>query len=180
MNTLAKHFNDFSPVACEIPFYRVFLTKKEKTFKNLLTFVFCCDIILKRDFEFARKIDGGLAQLARASGSYPAGRWFKSDIRYHLRPVGQAVKTRPFHGCNMGSIPVRVTNSEKAPQQWCFSFFSGLVTRREPNLALFQSCVFRLVLRARFAFAVSEYCVTRRAIVIIDKKRNAICRLSPA
>ena len=24
-------------------------------------------------------------------------------------PVGQAVKTRPFHGCNMGSIPVRVT-----------------------------------------------------------------------
>ena len=26
-------------------------------------------------------------------------------------PVGQAVKTRPFHGCNMGSIPVRVTTS---------------------------------------------------------------------
>ena len=25
------------------------------------------------------------------------------------RRVGQAVKTRPFHGCNMGSIPVRVT-----------------------------------------------------------------------
>ena len=28
-----------------------------------------------------------------------------------LWPVGQAVKTRPFHGCNMGSIPVRVTKS---------------------------------------------------------------------
>ena len=27
-------------------------------------------------------------------------------------PVGQAVKTRPFHGCNMGSIPVRVTLGE--------------------------------------------------------------------
>ena len=26
-------------------------------------------------------------------------------------PVGQAVKTRPFHGCNMGSIPVRVTKT---------------------------------------------------------------------
>ena len=25
------------------------------------------------------------------------------------RPVGQVVKTRPFHGCNMGSNPVRVT-----------------------------------------------------------------------
>ena len=24
--------------------------------------------------------------------------------------VGQAVKTRPFHGCNSGSIPLRVTN----------------------------------------------------------------------
>ena len=26
--------------------------------------------------------NGGLAQLARAFGSYPTGRWFKSDIRY--------------------------------------------------------------------------------------------------
>ena len=26
-------------------------------------------------------------------------------------PVGQVVKTRPFHGCNMGSSPVRVTTS---------------------------------------------------------------------
>ena len=28
-----------------------------------------------------------------------------------LWPVGQVVKTRPFHGCNMGSSPVRVTTS---------------------------------------------------------------------
>ena len=28
------------------------------------------------------------------------------------RPVGQAVKTPPFHGGNMGSIPVRVTKKE--------------------------------------------------------------------
>ena len=55
---------------------------------------------------------GGIAQLARALGSYPNGRWFKSDFRYHTRPVGQAVKTRPFHGCNMGSIPVRVTKKD--------------------------------------------------------------------
>ena len=26
-----------------------------------------------------------------------------------IRPDGQAVKTRPFHGCNPGSIPGRVT-----------------------------------------------------------------------
>ena len=28
------------------------------------------------------------------------------------RPVGQEVKTPPFHGSNMGSIPVRVTKKE--------------------------------------------------------------------
>ena len=30
------------------------------------------------------------------------------------RPVGQAVKTPPFHGSNMGSIPVRVTKNDKS------------------------------------------------------------------
>ena len=66
--------------------------------------------------------------MVRAAGSYPAGRWFESDRRYHenkrrkrrfnikaeksakrSRPLGQAVKTPPFHGGNMGSIPVGVT-----------------------------------------------------------------------
>ena len=38
----------------------------------------------------------------------------------------QAVKTRPFHGCNMGSIPVRVTNEKRGHRikgvlffRWC-------------------------------------------------------------
>ena len=65
--------------------------------------------------------NGGIAQLARAFGSYPTGRWFKSDFRYHsfnrkskeknmgTRPGGQAVKTPPFHGGNTSSILVRVT-----------------------------------------------------------------------
>ena len=52
---------------------------------------------------------GGIAQLARATGSYPVGRKFKSHCRYHFRPVGQAVKTPPFHGGNTSSILVRVT-----------------------------------------------------------------------
>ncbi len=66
--------------------------------------------------------NGGIAQLARASGSYPAGRWFKSDFRYHrffLWPVGQAAKTSPFHGENMGSIPVRVTRKSTCESK-CF------------------------------------------------------------
>ena len=52
---------------------------------------------------------GGIAQLARAFGSYPKCRRFKSYFRYHIRPGGQAVKTPPFHGGNTSSILVRVT-----------------------------------------------------------------------
>ena len=38
-------------------------------------------------------------------------------------PVGQAVKTRPFHGCNMGSIPVRVTKQKHLLQMWQVFFY---------------------------------------------------------
>ena len=57
--------------------------------------------------------------MVRAAGSYPAGHKFESHRRYHdyntefsfyIWPVGQAVKTPPFHGGNMGSSPVRVTS----------------------------------------------------------------------
>ena len=53
--------------------------------------------------------------MARAPGSYPVGRRFKSRSRYQLFTNnliwshGQAVKTSPFHGGNTGSIPVGVT-----------------------------------------------------------------------
>ena len=39
-----------------------------------------------------------------------------------IRPVGQAVKTPPFHGGNMGSIPVRVTMN-KIPMLLHWDFF---------------------------------------------------------
>ena len=72
--------------------------------------------------------------MARACGSYPQCHRFKSSRRYHTgemrqhlsgiplerRPVGQEVKTRPFHGCNMGSSPVRVTTS--AIRKGCRSY----------------------------------------------------------
>ena len=69
----------------------------------------------------ARLRNGGIAQLARACGSYPQCPRFESRCRYHKnltgwvpvlcrRPGGQAAKTPPFHGGNTGSIPVRVTN----------------------------------------------------------------------
>ena len=39
-------------------------------------------------------------------------------------PVGQVVKTRPFHGCNMGSIPVRVTKTSCSQGSRMFFFIS--------------------------------------------------------
>ena len=40
---------------------------------------------------------GGIAQLARAFGSYPKCRWFKSDCRYHFfGPVVKRLRHRPF------------------------------------------------------------------------------------
>ena len=51
---------------------------------------------------------GGIAQLARAFGSYPKCRWFKSDCRYHMAkgcrnigafsygPVVKRLRHRPF------------------------------------------------------------------------------------
>ena len=39
---------------------------------------------------------GGIAQLARAIGSYPIGRRFKSDFRYHHGPLVKRLRHRPF------------------------------------------------------------------------------------
>ena len=66
----------------------------------------------------------------RAPGSYPACHLFESDYRYQQRPVGQAVKTPPFHGGNMGSIPVRVTKKDTPSG---VSFFCHL---RESNMKI--------------------------------------------
>ena len=38
------------------------------------------------------------------------------NIHIILRPVGQAVKTSPFHGGDMGSIPVGVTKNATLAQ----------------------------------------------------------------
>ena len=47
------------------------------------------------------------------------------------RPVGQAVKTPPFHGGNMGSIPVRVTN--KNSDAFASEFFVMCIGRESKN-----------------------------------------------
>ena len=75
---------------------------------------------------------GGIAQLARVLGSYPIGRWFESCCRYHPWPVGQEVKTPPFHGGIMGSIPVRVTNNTSWNENFQgFLYFMGNLKKEE-------------------------------------------------
>ena len=75
---------------------------------------------------------GGIAQLARACGSYPQCPRFKSRCRYQIRrsrktapfiwPGGQAVKTPPFHGGNTSSILVRVMDYNLWNQRLFFCF----------------------------------------------------------
>ena len=72
-----------------------------------------------------RRKHGGIAQLARAIGSYPIGRGFKSNFRYHQWPVGQAVKTPPFHGGNRSSILLRVTKKNIRTVFGCFLFIQA-------------------------------------------------------
>lgn len=75
--------------------------------------------------------------MARVLGSYPIGRWFKSYCRYHIWPVGQEVKTSPFHGGIMGSIPVRVTtikSSQMTKYRYLRVFFLLSAIQFEKNL----------------------------------------------
>ena len=53
------------------------------------------------------------------SESHPFGWCLGEEVKEkRIWPVGQAVKTPPFHGGNMGSSPVRVT-SKKAQELSC-------------------------------------------------------------
>ena len=57
--------------------------KNKKIPKKVLTKKKFCDIIVER--RKGRVYRGGIAQLARAIGSYPIGHGFKSNSRYQAR-----------------------------------------------------------------------------------------------
>ena len=71
---------------------------------------------------------GGIAQLVEHS-VHTRSVICSSQIAA-TRPVGQAVKTPPFHGGNMGSIPVRVTKKRNHPPGWFLFLLS--VCQSEP------------------------------------------------
>ena len=85
--------------------------------------------MLSGQYKSAGNANGGIAQLARAFGSYPKCRRFKSYFRYQIRPGGQAVKTPPFHGGNTSSILVRVTMSplQNVRGSTYTNYFAGVV-----------------------------------------------------
>ena len=67
--------------------------KTEFFYKKVLTKQKCYDKIYKsRD----RARNGGIAQLARAIGSYPIGHGFKSSSRYHQGPLVKRLRHGPF------------------------------------------------------------------------------------
>ena len=106
----------------------------------MLTNPACCDIIVKRSKNEHKR--GGIAQLARATGSYPVGHGFKSNSRYH-RPVGQAAKTPPFHGGNGSSILPRVTKTKSirtCSDAFCFGILHEHQTPHKRQFA--DVCVF--------------------------------------
>ena len=85
-------------------------------------------------------IYGGIAQLARVLGSYPIGRWFKSSCRYQTNliwPVGQAVKTPPFHGGNRSSILLRVTKKETSELCSDVSFYPSRRLGMESRVSVY-------------------------------------------
>ena len=98
--------------------------------KNILTNRLRYNIIIK-PCRMMRLTYGGIAQLARAFGSYPECRWFESNCRYQFWPGGQEVKTPPFHGGNTSSILVRVTNNKKdvpKGRSFCINNYRGFRT----------------------------------------------------
>ena len=128
----------------------------------------------EKRFDILTKSRGGIAQLARAIGSYPIGRGFKSNFRYQhkadvvnnkiclmIRPVGQAVKTPPFHGGNSSSILLRVTirNKSELFRQSKLVRICFLLRVSKLNQKNLESNHFG---RSRDSFVLSVVCTQRR------------------
>ena len=68
--------------------------------------------------------------MARASGSYPAGRWFKSDIRYqNLGPLVKRLRHGPFTAVTWVRFPYGSPPTESRTEVLLFLFFCRWLTR---------------------------------------------------
>ena len=98
--------------------YQPFERKRLKFDKKLLTKQQACDIISKHY--------GGIAQLARAIGSYPIGRGFKSNSRYG--PLVKRLRHRPFTAVTWVRFPYGSPKKETG-----FSLSLFFVVRESKN-----------------------------------------------
>ena len=71
---------------------------------------------------------GGIAQLARALGSYPNGRWFKSDFRYHNGPLVKRLRHGPFTAVTWVRFPYGSPEPQESTTNVVLSFFAVPVT----------------------------------------------------
>ena len=58
-------------------------------------------------------LNGGIAQLARALGSYPKGRGFKSNFRYHNGPLVKRLRHGPFTAVTWVRFPYGSPSTKK-------------------------------------------------------------------
>ena len=76
-------------------------------------------------------IHGGIAQLARAFGSYPKCRWFKSDCRYHAARWSRGLRHRPFTAVTRVRIPSGSPKRKTPSNEGVFLFLRS--KRRDSN-----------------------------------------------
>ena len=74
--------------------------------------------------------NGGIAQLARAFGSYPKCRWFKSYSRYQYGPVVKRLRHRPFTAVTRVRFPSG-SPKKRALRKKCSFFWSDAFLRNE-------------------------------------------------
>ena len=72
----------------------------------------------------AQECNGGIAQLARAIGSYPIGRGFKSNFRYHFGPLVKRLRHGPFTAVTWVRFPYGSPKQKKHLQSRCFFCFA--------------------------------------------------------
>ena len=92
-------------------------------------------------------------------------------VQLNIRLHGQAVKTPPFHGGNMGSIPLGVTKEKEETR--CVSSFS-LVTESGAHFLYFQYVVYFAIIFSVYSFTQREKCVIIKIAFIKAEKVQAL------
>ena len=91
-----------------------------------------------------RAFYGGIAQLARALGSYPNGRWFKSDFRYQYGSLVKRLRHRPFTAVTRVRFPYEspIRNPITTKKSlWLWDFSHLRVSLKMASDTLFSSNV---------------------------------------